>query len=196
MLHIKRCVVSCQWPEQWASTFWKQIITYQFLTSIPCLALSRGNADTLHHQMVTCMKCQLASFPINNALLRQKDIYWQQRAHAQWLHHNDRNSNYFHNSVKIRHHRNRINFIKDSTGNTFSSQTDIENCFKSHFQNLWTSSSSLSLSMILFPHYRMTCRLFLRRTKGFCLPLSLNERSTELSYPCLGARVLVLMVWT
>lgn len=55
----------------------------------------------------------------HNALLRQNATYWDQRAKAKWLSKGYQNtSNYFHNSIKIRHHRNRVSNIKDISGSS------------------------------------------------------------------------------
>lgn len=53
----------------------------------------------------------------------------------------DNNTYYFHNSVKVCQHRNRVNEIKDLSDNFFSSQTNIINYFMNFFRNLWSSSS-------------------------------------------------------
>ncbi|XP_039144169.1 uncharacterized protein LOC120281392 [Dioscorea cayenensis subsp. rotundata] len=50
------------------------------------------------------------------ALLRQKTIYWGQRAKNLWLSGGDTNSSFFHKAVKIRNHKNKIKSIKDISG--------------------------------------------------------------------------------
>lgn len=41
-------------------------------------------------------------------LEEQIDLYWRQRAHANWLRFGDQNTTYFHNSCTSRKRRNRI----------------------------------------------------------------------------------------
>lgn len=87
----------------------------------------------------------------HNALLHQNATCWGQRAKAQWLNNGDQNSSYFQNSVKIRHHRNKVGNIKDTSSNTFSTHSEIETCFLFFFfffKSLWSSSSSHSLDSL------------------------------------------------
>lgn len=54
----------------------------------------------------------------------------------------DSNTNYFHNTVKVRRHKNRIKAIKDLSGNIFTKQSDIDLCFLQYYKEFWSSSSS------------------------------------------------------
>lgn len=62
----------------------------------------------------------------------------------------DRNTKYFHNSVKIRRHKNKIRVIKDISGNIYTDQTAIENCFMNFCHNLWSTTTSYTLDSLLF----------------------------------------------
>ena len=46
----------------------------------------------------------------------QKEIYWKQRAHANWLREGDRNTKYFHTFASERKKMNRINKLKEDGG--------------------------------------------------------------------------------
>lgn len=84
-----------------------------------------------------------------NALSKQQSIFWGQHAKLLWMNKVDLNSRYFHNSVKIRHHKNLVRSIQDTYGNTFIDQAGIENSFSNFFKNLWSSSSSHNLDFFL-----------------------------------------------
>lgn len=67
----------------------------------------------------------------------------------QWIKGRDQNSSFFHRSVNIPCHKNKVNAIKDLSGNIFSDQLDIENCFINFYKDLWSSFSSFNLDSLL-----------------------------------------------
>lgn len=115
----------------------------------------------------------------HNALLHQNATCWGQRAKAQWLNNGDQNSSYFQNSVKIRHHRNKVGNIKDTSSNTFSTHSEIETCFLFFFFFLNLSGHPLLpilLILCLWP-FRMILLSLMRRIELLLLDLSPKEKS-------------------
>lgn len=67
---------------------------------------------------------------------------------------------FFHRSVKVWWHRNKIHTIKDLLGNILIDLNDIQNCFIDFYKNLWSSSSDFnleSLSNALSNDYPVLC---------------------------------------
>lgn len=48
-----------------------------------------------------------------------KELYWEQRAHANWLKNGDRNTPFFHNFSTDRQRRNRIDWLFNDNGDCF-----------------------------------------------------------------------------
>ena len=48
--------------------------------------------------------------------LNKEKIYWRQKSRETWLKDGDRNTTFFHNSVKVRRATNKIFEIKDMNG--------------------------------------------------------------------------------
>lgn len=76
------------------------------------------------------------------ALHRQNYSKWAQRARLLWVHCGDLNTNFFHNSIRIRNHHNSISLINDPNGVCFTDRMDIDKIFCDFFSNLWTDSSN------------------------------------------------------
>ncbi|XP_022032621.1 uncharacterized protein LOC110933723 [Helianthus annuus] len=70
----------------------------------------------------------LASY--QEALLDEERL--KQKSKVDWLKVGDVNSAYFHNSVKCRNHRSRVDIIKDVAGNVYEGN-DVPNAFVNHF---------------------------------------------------------------
>lgn len=81
-----------------------------------------------------------------------------------WMLNGDSNTRYFHNSIKVRHHKNRVRSILDTSANSFTDQKDFENCFLDFYKTLWFPPFPLTTPVILisiFKLYRMTLMYFL-----------------------------------
>ncbi|KAJ1259810.1 hypothetical protein BS78_10G184600 [Paspalum vaginatum] len=59
-------------------------------------------------------------------LEEQKDIYWRQRAHANWLKNGDRNTTYFQQYASERRKKNRIKMLKREDGREEYSDAEIK----------------------------------------------------------------------
>ncbi|MCI38226.1 hypothetical protein A2U01_0059454, partial [Trifolium medium] len=69
-------------------------------------------------------------------------MWWSQRSRALWLTHGDKNTKFFHQKASQRRRKNKIEAIKDPTGNNHTDQEAIEKVFLSHFQQLFTNQDT------------------------------------------------------
>ncbi|GMI85140.1 hypothetical protein HRI_002183300 [Hibiscus trionum] len=69
------------------------------------------------------------------------EIYWEQRAHTNWLKHGDRNTRFFHNWASFRRKSNRVTSLRDDDGRLFTTESDMAKVAESYFSNLFTTSS-------------------------------------------------------
>lgn len=65
---------------------------------------------------------------INNMLM-DEDVYWKQRARANWLREGDKNTRFFHSKATVRKRKNKIWGIEDAQGNWRDNQEEIEGVF-------------------------------------------------------------------
>ena len=72
-------------------------------------------------------------------LLEQEEIYWVQRARANWLKHGDRNTNFFHQYATSRRRRNMIKGLVDEHGVRHEDAEHMNMMVKEFFTNLFTS---------------------------------------------------------
>ena len=72
-------------------------------------------------------------------LLEQEEIYWVQRARANWLKHGDRNSGFFQNLATSRRRRNLIKSLIDDNGVKHEDASGMKDLVQSYFTNLFTS---------------------------------------------------------
>ncbi|XP_031132021.1 uncharacterized protein LOC116033418 [Ipomoea triloba] len=70
--------------------------------------------------------------------LRQEEIFWKQKARVKWLSEGDANTRFFHNSVRDRHRRQRISFIRGSNGDFIFEQELIKSEAVSFFSKLYS----------------------------------------------------------
>ncbi|KAM0043987.1 putative RNA-directed DNA polymerase [Helianthus debilis subsp. tardiflorus] len=66
--------------------------------------------------------------------LMDEERFLSQKAKVEWLKVGDSNSAYFHNSVKCRNHRSRVDIIKDTDGNLYEG-AEVPTAFVNHFTN-------------------------------------------------------------
>lgn len=60
-----------------------------------------------------------------NEKLELDELFWKQKANVKWLRDGDRNTKFFHHTVKQRRQRLFINRIRNSSGNWITKQDDI-----------------------------------------------------------------------
>ena len=83
-------------------------------------------------------------------LFNQK--YWGKLARKDWLVHRDRNSRYFHQSMKSRKSCHRIIKIKDSSGIWIDDSVQIQSCFVDDFIARFKSAHSDTMSVAIDLH--------------------------------------------
>ncbi|KAJ8763443.1 hypothetical protein K2173_002326 [Erythroxylum novogranatense] len=77
-----------------------------------------------------------------NAILEAEDVRLKQQAKAFWFRHGEKNTKYFHNSIKARRKRNRITKLTDDAGNVTSDEPAICGMIHTYFSNLFQAAES------------------------------------------------------
>jgi len=72
-------------------------------------------------------------------ILEQEEIYWVQRARANWLKHGDRNSNFFQNYATQRKRRNNIKYLIDDNRVKHEDWDTMKLLVQNYFMNLFCS---------------------------------------------------------
>ncbi|CAL9247880.1 unnamed protein product, partial [Arabidopsis halleri] len=72
---------------------------------------------------------------------REEEIFWKQRSHEQWLLEGDKNTNYFHNCVKFKKMKNKIQFLIDESGHQHFLEGSKGQIAVDYFRNIFTSYS-------------------------------------------------------
>nr|GMC66645.1 uncharacterized protein LOC109158536 [Ipomoea batatas] len=75
-------------------------------------------------------------------LLEQQHIFWRQRAKEYWYKGGDTNSKFFHNSLKARKRRNRIQRLKNEAGCWVEEEAEMEQVMVNYFVNLFKSDQA------------------------------------------------------
>ncbi|XP_039118464.1 uncharacterized protein LOC120254413 [Dioscorea cayenensis subsp. rotundata] len=83
------------------------------------------------------------------SLQRLVSLRWAQRAHLLWLDNGDRNTAFFHNTLRIRSHFNAISQIINLDGITVFEHADIDNAFVQYYSNLWNAPNDCDFPNIL-----------------------------------------------
>ncbi|WOL11121.1 hypothetical protein Cni_G19882 [Canna indica] len=73
--------------------------------------------------------------------LKKEEIYWRQKARVQWLHKGDRNTAYFHASVKERRNINVISQIKDRDDNWCEGPNQVADTAVDFYKELFSSTA-------------------------------------------------------
>ncbi|KAA3490345.1 reverse transcriptase [Gossypium australe] len=71
----------------------------------------------------------------------KEELFWEQRAHVNWLKNGDRNTSYFHKVAVSRQSRGRILALEDENGRQLSSIEDFLSLASDYFGNLFTTSN-------------------------------------------------------
>ncbi|KAK1324520.1 hypothetical protein QJS10_CPA01g00703 [Acorus calamus] len=80
-----------------------------------------------------------ATFKNFEALQRQLEIFWAQRARVQWVCEGDRNSKFFHTKLQRRRTRNRITEILTMQGQKLEDSEEIRSHALEYFSEHWAS---------------------------------------------------------
>ncbi|XP_015959674.1 uncharacterized protein LOC107483570 [Arachis duranensis] len=78
-------------------------------------------------------------------LWKQEEKYWGQRSRLKWLKWGDKNTAFFHATTIQRRLRNRIEKLKDETGQWIQGETNIMRLVERHFTKLFTSEENRNL---------------------------------------------------
>ena len=73
--------------------------------------------------------------------LKAEEMFWRQKSRVLWLGEGDRNSEYFHASVKQRRARNRITQLLDENGNVVEDEEGLVAIATSYFRQIFESSN-------------------------------------------------------
>lgn len=71
---------------------------------------------------------------------REEESFWQQKTSQKWMLSGDKNTKYFHASVKSERSRNGLDMLVDDDGNTHKSEASKGDVAAKYFQDLFTSS--------------------------------------------------------
>ncbi|KAF7835695.1 CNGC5-like protein [Senna tora] len=77
-----------------------------------------------------------------------EEVMWAQRAQQLWLIKGDRNTKYFHTTVKACRNKNRIHAIFDDSGNWITDHNQMKLQAMNYFSTLCSSNCSISLDQI------------------------------------------------
>ncbi|KAH1092060.1 hypothetical protein J1N35_019317, partial [Gossypium stocksii] len=78
-----------------------------------------------------------------------KEVYWEQRAKANWLKNGDRNTTYFHNFTSRRRRRNHVTNLRDDRGILYESNLDMLNIANNYFTSLFSLNGFTSDEEVL-----------------------------------------------
>lgn len=81
-------------------------------------------------------------------ILDQKEIFWRQRSKQLWLQSGDKNTKYFHSSCSSRRRANRIQKLKDESGDWIDWHTGLESHITNYYKKLFSSSQTDSEEVI------------------------------------------------
>lgn len=72
-----------------------------------------------------------------DAILDQEDILWRQKSRISWLQNGDKNTKFFHLTTLVRRRRNRVERLKDDTGNWVTKSNALRKLVAGYFQDLF-----------------------------------------------------------
>ncbi|CAA7042577.1 unnamed protein product [Microthlaspi erraticum] len=86
-----------------------------------------------------------------DAVMEQEELIWYQKSREKYIAHGDRNTRYFHTSTVIRRRRNRIETLKNDTGQWVVNQDELEALAVGYFQRLY-SLDDVDATVERLPH--------------------------------------------
>ncbi|KAH7844186.1 hypothetical protein Vadar_025275 [Vaccinium darrowii] len=75
----------------------------------------------------------------------KEEMFWKQKSRVNWLQNGDKNTRFFHASVKQRRSINRISGIKNSNGVWTSEPQEIQTEFRQYFSSIFCANPSLQV---------------------------------------------------
>nr|GLL16686.1 uncharacterized protein LOC109158536 [Ipomoea trifida] len=85
------------------------------------------------------VKSRLESLRMKRDPAEQQHLFWKQRAKEHWWKGGDKNTKYFHNSVKMRRRRNKVTRLKNDDGEWVDSAEEVGGVMVDYFQQLFTA---------------------------------------------------------
>jgi hypothetical protein len=76
-------------------------------------------------------------------LLHREEMMWRQRARVMWLNEGDRNTKFFHKKANWRQAKNKINRIRDTSGNWTDDPENIKEIANSFFKDLYSRDAHI-----------------------------------------------------
>ncbi|KAL9151827.1 hypothetical protein ABFS82_11G077500 [Erythranthe guttata] len=71
----------------------------------------------------------------------EQDLYWRQRSKIQWIREGDRNTKFFHAKATMRNKSNRVNRIRDNSGDWVATDSGIEDVISRYFGHIFSSTN-------------------------------------------------------
>ncbi|KAA3468586.1 reverse transcriptase [Gossypium australe] len=84
-----------------------------------------------------------------NMVIDKDEVYWEQRARANWLQFGDRNTAYFHKCATTRKRANFINKLSLDDGREITDDLSLKEEAKTYFENLFSSKGVANPSKVL-----------------------------------------------
>jgi hypothetical protein len=79
----------------------------------------------------------------------QRDLYWKQRAHVNWMKGGDRNTNFFHSAASERRRINKIKRLRKEDGSVVEEREAMKEVVTDYFSNLFTSRAGTRVDELL-----------------------------------------------
>lgn len=93
-------------------------------------------------------KEQLLRYKLDK-LEHQRDLYWRQRAHVQWMEKGDRNTSFFHSYASARKKKNKIKKLIREDGSVVEGESEMANLVTNYFKELFMSQAGDRLEELL-----------------------------------------------
>ncbi|XP_071909569.1 uncharacterized protein [Coffea arabica] len=120
-------------------------------------ANSRGKIDQIKRQMSELKESDISARKGSIAMLkgklkeayREEEVYWSHKSRIQWLREGDKNTKFFHATVKGRRRRNRMNKLQREDGSWTESEDELSYEIADYYRKLLTSSGEGDLTEVL-----------------------------------------------
>lgn len=103
------------------------------------LALSR---DTPNEELIASLTQKLEGF------YQEEEMFWRQKSRIHWLQGGDRNTSFFHASVRGRRAKNNLSVIEDELGNSFFEEGQIVSTITDFYQCLFESNENNDFGLV------------------------------------------------